>query len=245
MIVMKFGGTSVEDSKAITRVASIVRSRLEQGPVVVVSAMGGVTDVLVAMGRGAATGKLAESLRSLESVRDRHFKAAEELSVSAQVRPQLEALFNHLEVVLRGIAALGELSPRTMDNVMSFGEVCSSTMVSAAFNVLGINAVLADARECLITNSAFTRAVPNFELTNERMQAKLQPLLAESRVPGYGRLHRLQRRRHYNDARTRRLRLFGFHHRRGAVGRGHRNLDRREGRNDHRPAPLPGGAKDR
>ncbi|MGA2961731.1 MAG: lysine-sensitive aspartokinase 3 [Candidatus Korobacteraceae bacterium] len=182
MIVMKFGGTSVEDAKAITRVASIVAGRRAQQPVVVVSAMGGVTDVLVAMARGAAGTDLPASLKSLQGLRERHYAAGEELKVASQVNPQLQSLFDSLEVVLRGIAALGELSPRTMDNVMSYGEICSSTLVTAAFNALGIESELVDSRECLITDSAFTRAAPDFAATNERMQSKLLPLLARNRV---------------------------------------------------------------
>jgi len=186
MIVMKFGGTSVEDAQAITRVASIVAGRRAQKPVVVVSAMGGVTDVLVAMARGAAGTDLPASLKSLQGVRERHYAASEKLKVASQVNPQLQVLFDSLEVVLRGIAALGELSPRTMDNVMSYGEICSSTLVTAAFNALGIESALVDSRECLITDSAFTRAAPDFAVTNERMQAKLLPLLARNCVPVMG-----------------------------------------------------------
>jgi aspartate kinase len=186
MIVMKFGGTSVEDAPAITRVASIVAGRRTQKPVVVVSAMGGVTDVLVAMARGAAGTALPASLQSLEGLRERHYAAAEQLKVAAQVNPQLQSLFASLEVVLRGIAALGELSPRTMDNVMAYGEICSSTLVTAAFNALGIASELVDSRECLITDSAFTRAAPDFAATNERMPAKLLPLIARNSVPVMG-----------------------------------------------------------
>ena len=186
MIVMKFGGTSVEDAQAITRVASIVGGRRARKPVVVVSAMGGVTDVLVAMARGAAGTGLPASLKSLQGLRERHHDAAEELKVAAQVNPRLDTLFDSLEVVMRGIAALGELSPRTMDNVMSYGEICCSTMVAAAFNRLGIDSELVDSRECLITDSAYTRAAPNFEATNERMQTKLLPLLARNSVPVMG-----------------------------------------------------------
>jgi len=89
--------------------------------------------VLVAMARGAAGTGLPASLKSLQGVRERHYAASGKLKVASQVNPQLQVLFDSLEVVLRGIAALGELSPRTMDNVMSYGEICSSTLVTAAF----------------------------------------------------------------------------------------------------------------
>ena len=116
MIVMKFGGTSVEDSKAIARVASIVAGRRQQRPAVVVSAMGGVTDVLIAMAKGAAAGDLPGAMKSLQTVQERHLKACEELRVPPQAVSKLHALFDALEVVLRGIAALGELSGHFRDH---------------------------------------------------------------------------------------------------------------------------------
>ena len=79
MIVMKYGGTSVEDAKAIDRVASIVKGRLEQKPVVVVSAMAKVTDTLLAMAKAAGAGERKTALKLCRSLQERHYNTASEL----------------------------------------------------------------------------------------------------------------------------------------------------------------------
>jgi aspartate kinase len=189
MIVMKFGGTSVENAEAIDRIAAIVRDRLSQKPVVVVSAMAGVTDSLMAMSNLAATGSLVEALKVHRQLRQRHLEVLRSLvdgRVEAAVREEIQASFEAMQEVLRGISALGELSPRTTDNLVSFGEVLSSRMVTAAFAERGIDSALVDSRQCIVTDSAHTRALPVFEETNERLKQKLKPLLSEGRVPVMG-----------------------------------------------------------
>ncbi len=189
MIVMKFGGTSVEDANAIKRVAAIVRGRLAQQPVVVVSAMAKVTDQLQTMGRAAASDDLESALRLARNLRDRHHAAAAALLPREQYelfRAGLGQEFDHLDDLLRGVSAVGELSPRTTDFVLSFGELLSSSIVNAAFRAAGINAALIDSRECLVTDAQHTRAVPQFELTNARMAARLHPLLAAGQVAVMG-----------------------------------------------------------
>ena len=186
MIVMKFGGTSVEDATALDRVAGIVRDRLPQKPVVVVSALARVTDKLQTMARAATGDDLDSALSLAGSLRDRHQRVATELLPPAayeQLRPVLTEKFDVLDNLLRGIAAVGELSLRTTDYVLSFGEVLSSIITSACFAARGINAVLVDARECIVTDSQHTRAVPNFEQTNAKLAARVQPILDAAGVP--------------------------------------------------------------
>src|ERR1700731_1818121 len=112
MVIMKFGGTSVEDASAIRRVAEIVRSRQRRNPVVVVSAMAGITDQLVAMGQKAATAECDSSLVLLESIRQRHLHAAHELlgKKAPSLVAKIQGLVAQLESFLRGIAAVKELS---------------------------------------------------------------------------------------------------------------------------------------
>ncbi len=157
MIVMKFGGTSVESAAAIERVAKIVGSRRKQSPVVVVvSAMAKVTDQLVAMGLKAATGECEASLVLLQSLRERHLQAALELlgaKKCAALIPKLEAVFSDLESFLRGLAGVRELTPRGSDYLLSFGELLSSLIVADAFAVRGLNAAWVDSRECLVTDA--------------------------------------------------------------------------------------------
>jgi aspartate kinase len=189
MIVMKFGGTSVEDAAAIERVGGIVRGRLRHRPVVVVSAMARVTDQLHTMARAAAGDDLDSALSLARSLRDRHLGVAARLLPPPeyeQFQPGLANDFDQLDGLLRGIAAVGELSPRTTDYVLSFGEVLSSAIVAAAFAAHGIASALVDARECIVTDGQHTRAVPQFEETNRRLQSQLQPLLHQGRVPVMG-----------------------------------------------------------
>lgn len=186
MIVMKFGGTSVGDAESIGRVAAIVRDRLREKPVVVVSALAGVTDSLVAMAGLAAARSLSESLKLLQGVRQRHLAVLLSLVGGCEAKAaavELESLFNALQELLRGVAALGELSPRTTDNILSFGEVLSSRIVAAAFVARGLVGVLVDSRHCVVTDGSHTRALPDFGATNERLRLRVKPLVGKNQVP--------------------------------------------------------------
>ena len=189
MIVMKFGGTSVQDAQAIDRVAAIVRDRLPENPVVVVSAVARMTDQLLAMARAAGAGDREKALELSLAARERHFNTASDLLGTgrfAQIHSELEEDFNVLDDLLRGIVAVGELTPRTIDNIAGFGERVSSKIVTAAFSMRGINASHVDSRQCIITDSSFTKAVPQFEETNARLVEVVKPLLDHLRVPVMG-----------------------------------------------------------
>jgi aspartate kinase len=189
MIVMKFGGTSVQDAKAITRVASIVKERVAQRPVIVVSAMAKVTDQLLAMARAAGAGDRKTALKLCRALQERHYETAGELLGTAlftEFHSDLAADFELLEELLRGIAAVGELTPRTTDHVAAYGEMLSSKIVASAFDAHGIASAHVDSRECLVTDNAHTKAAPLFDETNERLREKVQPLLEDGRVPVMG-----------------------------------------------------------
>src|SRR5438067_6564909 len=176
-IVMKFGGTSVGDAKAIGRVVEIVRGRLQQRPVVVVSAMARVTDQLLQMARAAGNGDRKTALTLARELRERHYNTAGELLGTAlftQFHSDLGTEFEQLEELLRGISAVGELTPRTTDNVASFGEILSSKLVTAAMSAHGIASTLIDSRECIVTDDAFTRATPLFDDTNAELRETVQ-----------------------------------------------------------------------
>ncbi len=161
MIVMKFGGTSVEDAKAIERALAIVKSRLPQKPVVVVSAMAKVTDQLLTMARAAGSGDRDTALKLSRALRERHYNAAGELlgtGIFTQFHSELESDFDSLDELLRGIAAVGELTPRTSDYVAANGELLSSKLITAAFSARGVDSTMIDSRECVVTDSAHTRA---------------------------------------------------------------------------------------
>jgi len=190
MQVLKFGGTSVASAENIGKVIAIVTSALAQGPVVlVVSALGGTTDALIHAGRAAANGNesFRQTLRQLEV---RHLTAAEALlptpASQADVQPWLTARFTELALLADGIFALGELSPRTLDRLMSYGELLSSRIVVAAFQARGMAAAWADSRQLIRTNSRFGMAQVD-EATTEQQVADFQKQTAENLwvAPGF------------------------------------------------------------
>ena len=187
LVVMKFGGTSVEDAVAINRTAGIVRGRLNKGltPIVVVSAMARVTDQLLAAasaaGRGDRTGALAITAR----LRNRHLETACAL-VSAQVMGELaqwiEAEFCNLDEVLRGLAAVGELTPRINDMVVSMGERLSSRLIAEAFRHRDLDAIYIDARQCIVTDGQHGKAIPQDGLIEQRLKDHVLPHALAARV---------------------------------------------------------------
>jgi aspartate kinase len=189
MIVMKFGGTSVQDAKAIERVAAIVKERLPLRPVTVVSAMAKVTDQLLAMSRAAGAGDRKTAVKLCRALQERHYDTAGELLGTArfsQFHSELGGDFENLEELLRGISAVGELTPRTNDHVAAYGEMLSSKIVAAAFAALGLPSAHVDSRECIVTDGAHTKAAPLFAETDERLRANVQPLLDKGFAPVMG-----------------------------------------------------------
>src|SRR5579864_3460493 len=189
MIVMKFGGTSVEDAKAIDRVASIAEGRLAQKPVVVVSAMAKVTDTLLTMAKAAGAGERKTALKLCRSLQERHYNTASELLGTAlftEFHSELGADFEALDELLRGISAVGEITPRTTDHVAAFGEMLSSKIVAAAFTARDLKGVHIDSRDVLVTDSAYMQAVPHYEETNTKLHEIVQPLLQSGQVPVMG-----------------------------------------------------------
>jgi aspartate kinase len=205
LVVMKFGGTSVEDAAAIQRTAGIVAGRVAKGlqPVVVVSAMARVTDLLISAAANAARGDRASALAITERLRIRHHDTAAQLAAGsrlkedplavAQVDPAMIATqawmdveFDGLDEILRGLAAVGELTPRISDMVVSYGERISSRMIAEAFTRAGLNAVHVDARQCIVTDAQHGKAVPQDAVIEERLKEHVAPHLAEGRVPVMG-----------------------------------------------------------
>lgn len=186
---MKFGGTSVEDAAAIDRAANIVKGRLNEEPFVVVSAMAKVTDQLLAMAVAAGSGERDKALDICRKLRERHYNVAGELlgtGLHTELHADVGAEFDSLDELLRGISAVGELTPRTSDYVVSFGERLSSMIATAAFLARGIPASLADARKIIITDGHHSRAVPQAAEIDERLRLHVKPLIDAHRVPVMG-----------------------------------------------------------
>jgi aspartate kinase len=191
LVVMKFGGTSVEDAKAMDRTSAIVGGRRKKGleTIVVVSAMAKVTDQLLAAaaaaGRGDKSGAMAISAR----LRHRHIDTATELLDEqrfAALQTAIHMEFDALDDLLRGIAAVGELTARTSDLVVSFGERLSSRMVAAAFDQRGLNGMHVDARTCIITDANFGKAAPQEPAIEAKLTELVLPLVQAGKTPVMG-----------------------------------------------------------
>lgn len=190
-IVMKFGGTSVEDAAAIRRTADIVASRRTRGqqPVVVVSAMSKVTDQLLASANASGRGDKAGALAISARLRHRHLEAATHLlspAGAAEAHLWIEHDCNTLDELLRGIAAVGELTARTTDLTLSFGERLSSRLIAEFYAERGLHGQFLDARQCIITDNQHGKALPLPALIEARVAEHLLPLLSTGRVPVLG-----------------------------------------------------------
>jgi len=189
---MKFGGTSVEDPAAIARTAAIVAGRLALGkqPVVVVSAMARVTDQLLRAAASAAAGDRTGALAISSRLRARHRDTAaalvKDFANAAALQNLIDQKFDSLDEVLRGLAAILELTPRISDLIVSHGERISSRIVAAAFIERGIDAVHVDARDIVITDSQFQKAAPLDAIVDKRAQEQLLPLTSLGKVPVMG-----------------------------------------------------------
>jgi aspartate kinase len=192
LVVMKFGGTSVEDPAAIGRTAAIVAGRVAQGkqPVVVVSAMAKVTDQLLRAASAAASGDRTGALAISSRLRCRHRDTAcalvKDPNDSAALQILIDQKFDSLDEILRGLAAILELTPRISDLIVSYGERLSSRIVAAAFRERELDAVHVDARDVIVTDSQFQKAVPQDALIEKRAAEHLHPHLVAGRVPVMG-----------------------------------------------------------
>jgi aspartate kinase len=186
--VQKFGGTSVADAAAMGRLVAIVRREVDISgtpPVVVVSAMSGVTDRLLAMAAAAVRGERAEVMRELDELRIRHESAAAELLSDASRGPVIAALgaqVDDLRAVLTAVAILQEASPRSLDGLAAAGELMSSRIVAAALSEAGVASVWVDPRLVVITNAAHTCATPAPEAIRAAVAHRITPYLDEGRA---------------------------------------------------------------
>jgi aspartate kinase len=186
--VMKFGGTSVGDADCIRRAAAIVQSAATQGPiVVVVSAMGGVTNRLIQAAQRAEAGELEFLPTLVGELRAQHLGAAEVLVREPQARSKIskisEEILGELDRLLHGTSLLRELTPRALDAISGIGERLSAPLVACAICELGIRSVAVSAVEVIVTDSQHGRAEPLMKETRQRASARLRPLLADGIIP--------------------------------------------------------------
>ncbi|MGZ5219581.1 MAG: bifunctional aspartate kinase/homoserine dehydrogenase I [Chitinophagaceae bacterium] len=172
MQVLKFGGTSVANADNISKVVSIVKESVKKDKtIVVVSALGGVTDLLLNAAALAADGD--ETYKDkLNLVEQRHLEATKQLipvTYQSQLLSLVKKSCNEIEDICNGIFLLRELTPRSKDRISSYGEWLSSQIISAKLKAEGVDNAWKDARELIVTNSNFTNAEVDFLATHEKI----------------------------------------------------------------------------
>jgi aspartate kinase len=186
---MKFGGTSVGNATAIAALADITREQLAvwDRVAVVVSAMSGVTDMLIQGAQTAAAGDAQSYKATAGRLREKHAAALAELLAApeemAATHAPIEQLIDEFELLCHSVHVLGEASPRALDAISGLGERMSARLVAAAMRARGAPAEAVDATEFVITTAHFGGAVPLQPQTRDRAQARLAPLLARGVIP--------------------------------------------------------------
>ena len=188
-VVMKFGGSSVASAERIKNVADRVKGNGRGHQVVVVcSAMGDVTDELLALCADASKGLEKPVEERLASIREMHLAAltaaVSDKAVRRQVLGMLNGTLGQLEKLVRGSTVLGELTPRSKDAIVSCGERLSNPIVMGALIERGMKAVFLTGGEAgIMTDDRFGDATPLMEVTKFQVREKLAPLLAEGKTP--------------------------------------------------------------
>ena len=173
MIIMKFGGTSVANFEAITRTIFIIGGKLDQKPVVVVSALSKVTDLLYRISDAAASRNVTETKELLSQLRQRHVDLAAELLAQSMMKDEaiakVNALCDSLDSIAMAVCSLGELSDRNKAIIISNGEYLSSTIIAYAMNSKGIRTKWVDARGMMVTNNSYLKAEPDMSAIVEKV----------------------------------------------------------------------------
>jgi aspartate kinase len=188
-LVMKFGGSLVGSKGGAKRIADIVSSRAPKDKVVViVSAMGDVTDILLDAAQNASKWDVEEIAKAVASLRETHSKAVSETSLGRQekdaLRIELEGALSSLGTMLNGVSILGELSPRSRDMIVSFGERMAAPIVAAEIRARGVKSWSATGGAVgIITDSSFGEATPDESATRRALRRSLLTPLSKGEVP--------------------------------------------------------------
>jgi aspartate kinase len=187
LLVMKFGGTSVGDAPCIRRAAEIVRSAArESAVVVVVSAMGGVTNHLISAAKKAVEGQHDLSTE-IDSLRQQHIDAAKVLlsdkSALENLIGELERITAETASLCRGISLLRELTPKTYATVSSVGERLSARLMAATLREVGLNSAVVESTNVVVTDDEYLQAEPLMREVRERVAVVLKPLLNDGVTP--------------------------------------------------------------
>ena len=177
MIVMKFGGTSVQDPEMMDATLSIVQGQIERAPVLVSSAMSRVTDQLQEIAKLVGEGKEAESEKILSAMLERHVACARGFLTGtnlSQCEKELQAVCAELSAIIKALALLKEWSKRSNDAILSFGERLSTIVLLHRAHERGMQAELHDSRELVKTDDTFTSAAPIEDLTNRLVSSRVR-----------------------------------------------------------------------
>jgi aspartate kinase len=186
---MKFGGTSVGSVPALEKVVDIVKKTRDEGHdvVVVVSAMSGVTDLLLAGAQEAEAGNEEAVREARAKISEKHSEALKQFlgqtSERQVVMTRINASLDEFKSLCHGIRVLGELTPRALDVIGGLGERMSAPQVAALLKHEGVAAQDVPATELIVTDDRFGSAVPLIDQTGEKTRARLQPILTKGRVP--------------------------------------------------------------
>ena len=185
-LIMKFGGTSVGSLAAIRQAIEIVRAARAEWPrlAVVISAMGSVTDALIAAAHAAAQGDEAAPARTALDLRAKHLAVLHALAPGAKdVELIISTYLDEFAALCHAIGVLGEASPRALDAISSLGERMSAPLVAAALTHADLPAQAVDAAEVILTDAAHQSASPDMEATEASARAVIEPLLTQGVVP--------------------------------------------------------------
>jgi aspartate kinase len=169
MLVMKFGGTSVGSAQRMQEVVELVsdKKRVKTPPVVVLSAMSGITNALIEGAQLSFKRELKQALAKADAIRHKHMDAINTLfddkKTIAELESDLDTRLEELRVLYKGVSYLGELSKRSLDAISGMGELLSSRIVVEIAKSRGINAVCLDARQFILTDDQFGKATPLFD----------------------------------------------------------------------------------
>jgi len=188
-LVMKFGGTSVGSVEAMEHVVGILREERKNWTrlVVVISAMSGVTDLLLGSAVDAQLGRSETFHKAASELRKKHYAVAEQLlpdlARQAQVKHEIDHLLSDFINLCQAITVLGEASPRALDAVAALGERLSVRTLAAVLDANGVPAQYVEATQLIISDSEFQAAHPDFEATKKHSRQVLEPLFLQGQVP--------------------------------------------------------------
>ncbi len=178
MIIMKFGGTSVEDAKAIKNLTEIVKKEIPRKPIVIVSACSGITNQLLQTANLAAEGKKEEALNLVAKIESHHKKIVKDLfdgDIQRFLTKHLAAIAEELAALVNGVVVLGELTNRSLDTFASIGERMSSFIIHHYFESQELKSFWVDARSFMITDDQFTKAIPQFDIIERKLREIVEP----------------------------------------------------------------------